>query len=87
MNLFTSTHPVKQETPTNQANSALDHSWSRAGSFVESILAGALVGYLLDLWWGTEPWMVIVGIVLGSYTGFMRIWAMLKEQDGVEGER
>jgi len=54
----------------------------QAGSFLNSILAGALVGYLLDLWWGTEPWLVVTGIVLGSYSGFMRIWALIKNQDG-----
>jgi ATP synthase protein I len=59
----------------------------KSGSFLESILAGALLGYLLDWWLGTEPWLVIIGIVLGSYSGFMRIWAMLKEQDGDIGER
>ena len=73
---------MKQDTPAKPAHSALDPSWSRAGSFLESILAGALVGYLLDLWLGTEPWLVITGIILGSYSGFMRIWALLKEQDG-----
>lgn len=78
---------MKQDTPPKQSHAALDHSWSRAGSFFESILAGALVGYLLDLWWGTEPWLVITGVLLGSYTGFMRIWAMLKEQDAYDRER
>ena len=58
-----------------------------AGSFLNSILAGALLGYLLDWWLGTEPWLVIIGIVLGSYSGFMKIWAMLKEQDEDVGER
>lgn len=78
---------MKQKTPAQQPHAALDQSWSRAGSFFESIVAGALIGYLLDLWWSTEPWLVITGVVLGSYTGFMRIWAMLKEQDGVGRER
>lgn len=78
---------MKQDTPPKQSHAALDHSWSRAGSFFESILAGALVGFLLDLWWGTEPWLVITGVLLGSYTGFMRIWAMLKEQDAYDRER
>ena len=54
----------------------------KAGSFLNSILAGALLGYLLDLWLGTEPWLVITGIVLGSYSGFLRLWALIKEQDG-----
>ncbi len=73
---------MKQESSTKQVHSAVDEGWVQAGSFLNSILAGALVGYLLDLWLGTEPWLVISGIVLGSYSGFMRIWALIKEQDG-----
>jgi ATP synthase protein I len=26
-------------------------------------------GYLLDRWLGTEPWLLVVGIVLGSAVG------------------
>ena len=25
----------------------------------------ALIGWRLDLWWGTEPWMVLVMVLLG----------------------
>jgi len=78
---------VKQESTSNQVHSAVDEGWMKAGSFLNSILAGALLGYLLDLWWGTEPWLVVTGIVLGSYSGFLRIWALIKEQDGVERDR
>ena len=53
----------------------------QAGSFLNSVLAGTLLGYVLDLWLGTEPWLVIIGIVLGSYSGFMKIWAMIRSQD------
>lgn len=73
---------MKNESPAKQVSSSVSQGWMKSGSFLESILAGALVGYLLDWWLGTEPWLVITGIVLGSYSGFMRIWAMLKEQDG-----
>lgn len=82
MNLFTSVHPVKQETTTKQVQSAVSDGLLHGGSFLSSILAGTLVGYFADLWLGTEPWLVIAGIVLGSYAGFMRIWALLKSQDG-----
>jgi ATP synthase protein I len=78
---------VKQESTSNQVHSAVDEGWMKAGSFLNSILAGALLGYLLDLWWGTDPWLVVTGIVLGSYSGFLRIWALIKEQDGVERDR
>jgi len=54
----------------------------QGGSFLSSILAGALLGYLLDLWLGTDPWLVVTGIVLGSYAGFARVWQYLKRMDG-----
>lgn len=72
---------MKENSATKTARSTASGSWARSGSFFESIVSGALVGYLLDLWLETDPWLVIAGVVLGSYVGFMRIWAMLKEQD------
>ncbi len=73
---------MKQDSPTTQVTSAVNEGWMKAGSFLNSILAGALLGYLLDLWLGTDPWLVVTGIVLGSYSGFLRLWALIKEQDG-----
>lgn len=54
------------------------------GAFLNSILAGTLLGLGVDYLFGTEPWFVIAGIVVGSYAGFMRIWAMLKKQEEID---
>jgi ATP synthase protein I len=72
---------VNQESSTKQVTSAVNDGWMKGGSFLNSVLAGTLVGYLLDMWLGTEPWLVVTGIVLGSYSGFLRIWHYLKDQD------
>jgi ATP synthase protein I len=34
-----------------------------------SVVSFCGAGYLLDRWLGTEPWLLIVGIVLGSALG------------------
>lgn len=81
---------MKQQTPntpTTHIAAAVNDGWLTGGSFLNSILAGALVGYLLDMWLGTDPWLVVTGIVLGSYSGFMRLWAFMKAQDGEPGDR
>ncbi len=44
------------------------------GSFLTSILAGTLLGFLADKWLGTDPWLIVVGILAGAYTGFVRVW-------------
>ena len=53
----------------------------QGGSFLGSILSGTLIGYLLDLWLGTDPWLVVIGILLGSYSGFMNMWRWAREAE------
>ena len=72
---------MKQQTPTNQVHSAINDGWMHAGSFVSSIIAGTLLGYFADRWLGTEPWLVVIGVVLGSYAGFVKMWQYIKELD------
>ena len=41
-----------------------------------SVATFTIIGYLLDRWFGTQPWFLIGGIVLGSAGGlfeFIRI--------------
>jgi ATP synthase protein I len=35
-----------------------------------SVLAFLGVGWLLDRWLGTSPWLMVAGIVVGSIVGF-----------------
>ena len=76
---------MKQESPTTQVSAAVNEGWLKGGSVLNSVLAGALLGYLLDRWLGTEPWLVVTGVVLGSYSGFLRLWHYMKETDDSDG--
>ena len=63
-----------KNNPNKKVAGALTEGWVESGSFLGSVLAGALLGYLADLWLNTDPWLVVTGILLGSYSGFMRLW-------------
>lgn len=78
---------MKHETTTKQVHSAVNDGWMHGGSFVSSILAGTLLGYFLDQWWGTEPWLVIAGVVIGSYSGFVRMWQYTRKLNESDIER
>lgn len=75
---------MKPASPTKRNTSAPNEGWLHGGSFVSSILAGAGLGYLADLWLGTEPWLVVAGILLGSYSGFMNVWKWAREGEDAE---
>ena len=73
-------------TGDQKTNDSVD-GWATSGSFLGSILSGALLGYLADLWLDTRPWLVVVGIVAGSYAGFMTMWRQSKAIDSIERRR
>jgi len=72
---------VKQETTTQQVHSAVNEGWMEGGSFLGSVLAGTLLGYFLDRWLGTDPWLVSIGIIVGAYAGFVQMWGYIKRLD------
>lgn len=72
---------MREDSITKQTTSAINDGWMEGGSFFSSIIAGTLLGYFLDMWLGTDPWLVIIGIVAGSYSGFMRVWHYSKRID------
>lgn len=37
--------------------------------FAAAFLVGSALGYGLDSWLGTSPWLLITGLVLGTVTG------------------
>ncbi len=48
---------------------------ARAGlELVTSIVAGAVIGWALDNWLGTKPWMLIAFLFLGVGAGFMSVY-------------
>jgi F0F1-type ATP synthase assembly protein I len=52
--------------------------------FSSNILGGILIGYLVDWWFNTKPWMVITGVILGltsAIIGLIRILNRLARID------
>jgi len=65
----------KQET-----NRKSGLAYAAAFSLFASVASGLLAGWLLDRWLGTNPWLLVAGIVLGAAAGFyefIRITAKL----------
>ena len=75
--------PVKSESATTQVAAAMGEGWIHGGSFLGSILSGTLLGYLADMWLDTDPWLVVIGSVVGIYSGFLNVWRYSKQiEDG-----
>ena len=72
---------MNQQNPSPRVTTGLSGGWVESGNLVGSVLAGWLLGFLVDTWLNTDPWFVIIGILLGSYSGFMRMWHYSKKME------
>lgn len=59
--------------------------------FLAAILTWGGIGWLVDRWLGTAPWVMIAGIVLGNSLGIYLLWLRsdperTKVADGRAGE-
>ena len=55
--------------------------YGAALSIFFSVLVGFGIGWALDMWLGTTPWMVVGGIVLGSALGFYEFIRLTSKLD------
>lgn len=52
---------------------------------VTTILVGTAIGYGLDNWLGTKPWLMIVWMLLGGAAGISNVYRVVKGLDDAVG--
>lgn len=55
--------------------------------FATSVGGGALLGFFLDRWLGTKPWLLLIGVCLGFAGGLVRLVLILQQQQVEEKRR
>lgn len=59
--------PVEDPQDTNRKTGL---AYGAAVSLFGAVVSGLLLGWLLDRWLGTKPWLLVAGVTLGSVAGF-----------------
>lgn len=52
------------------------------GTIISSnIVGGIIIGYLLDRWFETAPWMIVTGLILGTIGAFVGLYRITSQLD------
>lgn len=58
-------------SPDNEeANRKSGIAYAAALTLFAAVISFCGIGWLLDRWLGTKPWLLVIGIVLGAAAGF-----------------
>lgn len=64
------TDPEQDKEEVNRRSGA---AYAAAFSLFASVISGLIVGWLLDRWLKTSPWLLVAGLVLGAAAGFYEL--------------
>lgn len=65
--------------------SALGYGFRIGIELVSALLVGVGIGWLLDWWLGTRPWLLILFFLLGAGAGVMNVYRAVGEMDRRRG--
>jgi len=61
---------VSRDDDKEETNRKTGLAYAAAFSLFAAVVAGLGLGWLLDRWLGTRPWLLVAGLVLGAAAGF-----------------
>jgi ATP synthase protein I len=53
-----------------------------AGEMVAAMVVAVAIGWSLDHWLGTTPWLIMLFVVLGAAAGVLNVWRLFKPRHG-----
>ena len=61
-------------------NSSFTGSAFKLGTeLVSAVLVGTIIGFILDTWFDTKPWLIIIFFFLGSIAGILNVIKVAKK--------
>jgi ATP synthase protein I len=70
--------------PPKPERSSLALALSVGGVITSNIGGGILIGYFLDRWLNTSPWLSVTGLVLGTVVAFVGLFRIMSRLNRME---
>ena len=64
----------KQDLSNNEKRgSFMGNAFKLGTELVASVGVGTIIGFILDSWFGTKPWLIIIFFFLGAAAGILNV--------------
>ena len=63
----------KSDLVDEKRGSFLGFAFKLGTELVAAVIVGTIIGFILDTWFGTKPWLIIIFFFLGSAAGMLNV--------------
>ena len=58
---------------TEKRGSFMGNAFKLGTELVAAVAVGTIIGFILDSWFGTKPWLIIIFFFLGAAAGMLNV--------------
>ena len=71
---------LKKSIVSNQSHSSkLGIALKLSTEMVAAVLVGTIIGFILDNWFGTKPWLILIFFFVGVIAGILNVVRSAKD--------
>ena len=63
----------KNSGSKNQQTSSFGAAFKLSTELVAAVAVGTIIGFILDDWFGTKPWLILIFFFVGVIAGIMNV--------------
>tara|TARA_B110000971_G_scaffold116811_1_gene119748 strand:- start:385 stop:672 length:288 start_codon:yes stop_codon:yes gene_type:complete len=73
-----------ENTDNNRNSSSMGSAFKLSTDLVAHVAVGTIIGFILDSWFDTKPWLIIIFFFLGSIAGILNVIKTAKQMQEKE---
>ena len=76
---------LKRSKSTKQSHSSkLGIAFKMSTEMVAAVVVGTIIGFILDNWFGTKPWLILIFFFVGVVAGILNVIRSAKDMQSKE---
>ncbi len=66
--------PIKtKKSEKENKGSSMGSAFKMSTELVSAVAVGTIIGFILDNWFGTKPWLILIFFFIGVVAGIMNV--------------
>ena len=66
-------------TKNKETSSNMGTAFKMSTELVSAVVVGTIIGFILDNWFGTKPWLILIFFFVGVVAGILNVFRSAKK--------
>jgi len=63
----------RKSTKSGETSSSMGTAFKMSTELVSAVVVGTIIGFILDTWFDTKPWLIIIFFFVGVVAGILNV--------------